>query len=283
MEIEPSAIREVFVEIPSVSWDDVGGLESIRGELARAVQWPLRYSAVFERYDVTPVRGILLHGPSGTGKTLLAKALANESGVNFISVKGPSLMSKYVGESERGIREVFRTARQAAPSILYFDEIESVVPVRGRDTGAGASFTERVVSQFLTEMSGIEELRGVVVLATTNRLDLVDPSIAEGGRFDLILELPLPDLAARRKIFDIHLRKKTLSSDVDLDHFAALSEGFTGADISFVCRRATMASLEACFMNEAQPDPEQASPTVTAGQLRNALEDLKSRACAKRN
>ncbi len=242
-EIEPSAIREVFVEVPDVTWADVGGLEDIKDELRDAVQWPLQHPDIFEKYDMTPTKGILLHGPSGTGKTLLAKALARESGVNFISVKGPELMSKYVGESERAIREVFRTAKQASPSILYFDEIESLVPVRGRDSGAGASFTERVISQFLAEMNGIEELRGVIVLATTNRIDLVDPSLLAGGRFDLVMELPMPDEEARRRIFAIHLLKKPVSPDVNAEELARKCAGFSGGDIAFVCRKAAMLAL----------------------------------------
>ncbi|MDR2180845.1 MAG: CDC48 family AAA ATPase [Synergistaceae bacterium] len=243
MEIDPSAIREVFVEIPDVAWSDIGGLDDVKEELSNAVQWPLIYPELFERYAVQPLKGIMLHGPSGTGKTLLAKALAKESGVNFISVKGPSLMSKYVGESERAIREVFKTARQAAPSILYFDEIESLVPARGRDSGGGSSFTERVIGQFLSEMSGIEELSGVVILATTNRIDLVDPALLVSGRFDLVLELPLPDRAAREAIFAIELRKKPLSEDVDREALASATEGYSGGDIAFVCRKATLLAM----------------------------------------
>ena len=249
MEIDPSAIREVFVEIPDVSWEDIGGLEDVKEELIQAVSWPLRHAEVFERYSVQPTRGIMLHGPSGTGKTLLAKALAKESGVNFISVKGPSLMSRYVGESERAIREVFRTARQAAPSILYFDEIESLIPIRGREAG-GSAFTERVIGQFMSEMSGIEDLQGVVVLATTNRLDLVDPALLVAGRFDLVLELPLPDAAARESIFRIELRQKPLAPDVDVKNLAALTEGASGADIAFVCRKATTEALKAHLKRE---------------------------------
>ena len=249
MEIDPSAIREVFVEIPDVSWEDIGGLEDVKEELIQAVSWPLRHAEVFERYSVQPTRGIMLHGPSGTGKTLLAKALARESGVNFISVKGPSLMSRYVGESERAIREVFRTARQAAPSILYFDEIESLIPIRGREAG-GSAFTERVIGQFMSEMSGIEDLQGVVVLATTNRLDLVDPALLVAGRFDLVLELPLPDAAARESIFRIELRQKPLAPDVDVKNLAALTEGASGADIAFVCRKATTEALKAHLKRE---------------------------------
>ena len=249
MEIDPSAIREVFVEIPDVSWEDIGGLEDVKEELIQAVSWPLRHAEVFERYSVQPTRGIMLHGPSGTGKTLLAKALAKESGVNFISVKGPSLMSRYVGESERAIREVFRTARQAAPSILYFDEIESLIPIRGREAG-GSAFTERVIGQFMSEMSGIEDLQGVVVLATTNRLDLVDPALLVAGRFDLVLELPLPDAAARESIFRIELRRKPLDPGVDVKNLAALTEGASGADIAFVCRKATTEALKAHLKRE---------------------------------
>ncbi len=252
MEIDPSAIREVFVEIPDVSWDDIGGLEDVKEKLLNAVQWPLQHSELFERYNLQPTRGIMLHGPSGTGKTLLAKALAKESGVNFISVKGPSLMSRYVGESERAIREVFRTARQAAPSILYFDEIESLVPVRGRESGSGSSFTERVIGQFLSEMSGIEELQGVTVLATTNRLDLVDPALLAPGRFDLVLELPMPDTAARKRIFEIELRKKPLAPDVDLAKLAELTENLNGADIALICRKAAVAALKETFSSGSQ-------------------------------
>lgn len=242
-EVEPSAIREVFVEVPDVTWEDIGGLEEVKEQLKETVEWPLQYAEIFDSFNVHPPTGILIHGPSGSGKTLLARALANESGLNFIPVKGPSIMSKYVGESERAIREVFKTAKQAAPSILYFDEIESLVPVRGKDSGSGAAFTERVISQFLAEMSGVEELKGVVVLATTNRIDLIDPSLLSSGRFDLILKLDLPDEATRENIFNIHLRKKPLSSDVNIKTLSRLTDGRSGGDISFICRKASMLAL----------------------------------------
>ncbi len=274
MEIDPSAIREVFVEIPDVSWEDIGGLEDVKEELIQAVSWPLRHAEVFERYSVQPTRGIMLHGPSGTGKTLLAKALARESGVNFISVKGPSLMSRYVGESERAIREVFRTARQAAPSILYFDEIESLIPIRGREAG-GSAFTERVIGQFMSEMSGIEDLQGVVVLATTNRLDLVDPALLVAGRFDLVLELPLPDAAARESIFRIELRQKPLAPDVDVKNLAALTEGASGADIAFVCRKATTEALKAHLRGEGER--EEGSLCLERAHFDAALGELQKR------
>jgi transitional endoplasmic reticulum ATPase len=271
MEIDPSAIREVFVEIPEVAWEDIGGLDDVKEELFNAVQWPLRYPEVFERYAIQPPKGIMLHGPSGTGKTLLAKALAKESGVNFISVKGPALMSKYVGESERAIREVFRTAKQAAPSILYFDEFESLVPIRGRDFGGGSAFTERVIGQFLSEMSGIEELTGVVILATTNRLDLVDPALLVSGRFDLVLELPMPNQSVREAIFGIELRKKPLAPNVDVSELARLTEGQSGADVAFVCRKATMLALRRQFAENAP------QLVVERDHFHAALRELKNR------
>jgi transitional endoplasmic reticulum ATPase len=238
-EIEPSAIREVFVEIPDVKWSDVGGLENIKQELKEAVEWPLKYPDVFKRAGTTPSKGILMYGKPGTGKTLLAKAVANESGVNFIYIKGPQLISRYVGESERGIRETFRKAKQAAPTILFLDEIDSLVPRRG-SSSTDSHVTERVISQFLTEMDGIEELKGVMVLAATNRLDLIDPAILRSGRFDLSLELPLPDEKTREEIFKIHTKNKPLEKDVDLKKLAKEIEGRTGSDIEFVCRKASM-------------------------------------------
>lgn len=241
-EVEPSAIREVFVEVPDVRWQDVGGLEQIKEELKEAIEWPLRYAEIFKIANTNPPKGILLYGAPGTGKTLMAKAVANESGVNFISVKGPSLLSKYVGESERAIREVFKKAKQASPTILFFDEIESLVPVRGG--GAESSrVAERVISQFLTEMDGIEELKGVMVLAATNRIDLVDPALLRSGRFDLLLELPLPDEKTREDIFTIHTRNKPLADDVDLGRLARETEGRVGSDIEFICRKASMFAI----------------------------------------
>ncbi|MDP2968102.1 MAG: AAA family ATPase, partial [Deltaproteobacteria bacterium] len=192
--------------------------------------------------NTQPPKGILLHGAPGTGKTLLAKAVANESGVNFISVKGPSLISKYVGESERGIREVFKKAKQASPTILFFDEIDSLVPQRG-SSSTDAHVTERVISQFLTEMDGIEELKGVMVLAATNRLDLVDPALLRSGRFDLLLELSKPDEATRLEIFNIHTKNKPLAGDVDLKSLAKGTEGMVGSDIESICRKASMFAI----------------------------------------
>jgi transitional endoplasmic reticulum ATPase len=248
-EVEPSAIREVFVEVPDVKWGDVGGLESIKEELKEAVEWPLKYSEIFKKAGTNPPKGMLLYGIPGTGKTLLAKAVATESGVNFISVKGPSLISKYVGESEKAIREVFKTAKQASPTILFFDEIDSVVPRRG-SSSTDAHVTERVISQFLTEMDGIEELKGVIVLAATNRLDLIDPALLRSGRFDLLLELPKPDGGAREEIWKIHTRNKPLDKDVDLKEMTKESEGHVGADIEFVCRKASMLAIREYIENQ---------------------------------
>jgi len=238
-EIEPSAIREVFVEVPDVKWSDVGGLENIKQELKEAIEWPLKYPDVFREAGTNPPKGILLYGKPGTGKTLLAKAVANESGVNFISIKGPQLISRYVGESERGVRETFRKAKHAAPTILFLDEIDSLIPRRG-SSSTDAHVTERVISQFLTEMDGIEELKGVVVLAATNRLDLVDPAILRSGRFDLLFELPVPDEQTREEIFRIHTKNKPLDKDVDLKRLAKETESRVGSDIEFICRKASM-------------------------------------------
>jgi len=241
-EIEPSAIREVFVEVPDVKWSDVGGLENIKQELEEAIEWPLKYPDVFRKANTNPPKGILLYGKPGTGKTLIAKAVANESGVNFISIKGPQLISRYVGESERGVRETFRKAKHAAPTILFLDEIDSLVPRRG-SSSTDAHVTERVISQFLTEMDGIEELKGVVVLAATNRLDLVDPAILRSGRFDLLFELPVPDEKTREEIFRIHTKNKPLSKDVDFKKLVKETEGRVGSDIEFVCRKASMFAI----------------------------------------
>ncbi|MEW5767348.1 MAG: CDC48 family AAA ATPase [bacterium] len=241
-EVEPSAIREVFVEVPDVKWTEVGGLEDIKQELKEAVEWPLKYSGVFKKADTNPPKGILLYGAPGTGKTLLAKAVACESKVNFISVKGPALISKYIGESERAIRQIFKKAKQASPTILFFDEMDAVVPKRN-SAGTDAHVTERVISQFLTEMDGIEELKGVVVLAATNRLDLIDPALLRSGRFDLLLELPLPDEKTRKEIFRIHTKNKPLARDVDLKQLAKETEEMVGSDIEFICRKAAMLAI----------------------------------------
>lgn len=270
-EVEPSAIREFFVEVPDVRWGDVGGLDDIKKEMMESIEWPLKYHELFKKINAHPPKGILLYGAPGTGKTLLAKAAANECGVNFISVKGPSLISKYIGESERGIREVFKKAKQASPTILFFDEIDSLVPQRGAG-GADSQVTERIISQFLTEMDGIEELKGVVVLAATNRIDLIDPALLRSGRFDLHLELPLPDDAARHGILRIHTKNKPLDADVDLKVLAEKTEGKTGADIEFICRKASMLAVRE-FLSRR---PEEENPKVFQRHFEEALQLLQS-------
>lgn len=241
-EIEPSAIREVFVEIPEVRWQDIGGHEDIKLRLKEAIEWPLRYPQVFERVGLQPPKGVLLGGPSGCGKTLLAKALAHESEINFISVKGPELLSKYVGESERGVRDVFRKARQAAPCIIFFDEIDALLPSRSQHSSDG-HVGERVLGQFLVEMDGLEELKGVLVLGATNRIDLLDPALLRPGRFDEIVEIPTPDRNARRAIFDVHLRNKPVAKTIDLDQLIEQTEGWNGAEIASICHRAALSAL----------------------------------------
>ena len=212
--VEPSAIREVFVEVPDVGWDDVGGLQDVKQRLREAVEWPMKYGDLFRSFHLSPPKGLLLSGPPGCGKTLIAKALASETEVNFISVKGPELMSMYVGESERGVREVFHKARQALPCIVFFDELDAMASTRGGGGHQDAGVGGRVLSQLLTELDGIEELKGVLVLAATNRRDLLDPALLRPGRFDLQIELPLPDQTAREKIFQVHLRDRPLANDV---------------------------------------------------------------------
>ena len=241
-EVEPSAIREVFVEVPEVGWEDVGGLAQVKQQLIQAVEWPLRHPDLFKQACVQPPKGILLSGPPGCGKTLLAKALASESDVNFISVKGPEVLSKYVGESERAVREVFRKAKQAAPCIVFFDEIDSLVPLRGAGT-TDSHVTERVISQFLTELDGVEELGSVLVLGATNRLDMLDPALLRPGRFDVLVDIPLPDEEGRREIFAVCLRGKPVAKEVSIAELAGATSGFGGADIQGVCQRAALDAI----------------------------------------
>ena len=240
-EVEPSAIREVFTEIPDVTWEDVGGLEQAKQALREAVEWPLKHAALFRQAHTQPPKGILLYGPPGCGKTLLAKAVASQASANFISIKGPQLLSKWVGESEKGVREIFKKARQASPCIVFLDEIDAMAPARG--AGGDAHVSERVVSQLLTEMDGIEELRGVVVLAATNRQDIIDPALLRPGRFDLKLELGAPGDVDRAAIFAVHLRDRPLAADVNLDRLVALTPGATGAEVEHICRYAAIEAI----------------------------------------
>jgi transitional endoplasmic reticulum ATPase len=254
-EMEPSAMREVFVEVPDIKWDDIGGLSSIKQELQEAVEWPLKYSGIFTYADATPPKGILLYGPPGTGKTLMAKAAANESEANFISIKGPELLSKWVGESEKGVREIFRKARQAAPCIIFFDELDAIAPARGGDHG-DSHVTERVISQFLTEMDGLEILTNVVVIGATNRPDIIDPALLRPGRFDRILYVSPPDRDSRLQIIKIHTKKKPLAEDVNIERLADKTDGYTGADIASLSSAAVMLALREHV--DRYPLPEEA-------------------------
>src|SRR5919107_2122237 len=252
-EMEPSAMREVFVEVPDVKWEDIGGLEAIKQELREAVEWPLKYQGMFAYADATPPKGILLYGPPGTGKTLMAKATANESEANFISIKGPELLSKWVGESEKGVREIFRKARQAAPCIIFFDEIDAIAPARGGSFG-DSHVTERVISQFLTELDGLEILTNVVVIAATNRPDIIDPALLRPGRFDRLLYVPPPDRDSRLQIIRIHTTKKHLAQDVNLDSLADNTDGYTGADIASLLSTAVMLALREHISKYKEPN-----------------------------
>lgn len=239
--VRPSAMREVLVETPDVNWEDVGGLNDVKEKLVEAVEWPLKKPEVFKKMGIRPPRGILLYGPPGTGKTLLAKAVAKESEANFILVNGPSLLSKWVGESEKAVREIFRKARQTAPTILFFDEVDALVPKRS--SGSDAHVTERIVNQMLTEMDGLETLNDVVIIAATNRPDIVDPALLRQGRFDRVILTPVPDEEGRKKIFEIYLKDMPITEDLDVGKLVSKTKGYVGADIRGVCREAAMVAL----------------------------------------
>jgi len=239
--IEPSAMREVMIVTPNVGWNNVGGLDEIKRELMEAIEWPIKQPEAFVAMGIRPPKGIFLYGPPGCGKTLLAKAVAGESEANFISIKGPEILSKWVGESEKAMREIFRKARQAAPTVIFFDEIDAIAPRRGGEEGTRVS--ERLVNQLLTELDGLEELSQVVVIGATNRPDMVDPGLLRPGRFDKIILVNAPDLKARRKIFEIHTSKMPLDKDINLDELAKITEDYSGADIEAICREAAMTAL----------------------------------------
>jgi transitional endoplasmic reticulum ATPase len=276
-EVEPSAMREVLVEVPDLKWDDIGGLEDVKEELREAVEWPLKYQELFTQMDAKPPKGLLLYGPPGTGKTLLARAVANESEANFISIKGPELLSKWVGESEKAVREVFRRARQAAPCVVFLDEVDSIAPVRGSGIGDN-QVTERIVSQFLTELDGLVELRNVVIIAATNRPDIVDPALLRPGRFDRLLYVPPPGLEARKQIFKIHTRKTPMMPDVSLDDLAKMTDGYTGADIASVANTSVMLALREHIMKSKNPEEAKKnakSVKVSRRHFQEALEKIK--------
>ncbi|BBD72518.1 hypothetical protein HS1genome_0907 [Sulfodiicoccus acidiphilus] len=240
-EIVPSGLREIYIEVPEVKWSDIGGLEEAKQELREIVEYPLKFPDYYEKVGIEPPRGILLFGPPGTGKTMLAKAVATESGANFIAVRGPEILSKWVGESEKAIREIFRKARQYAPAVIFFDEIDAITPMRG--AGYDSGVTERVVNQLLAEMDGIEEMQHVAVIAATNRPDIVDPALLRPGRFEKMILVPPPDRDARTEILKVHTSKVPLANDVDLSDLGAKTEGYTGADIAALVREAGLVAL----------------------------------------
>lgn len=247
-EVEPSAMREVMIEVPDVIWDDVGGLDDAKQEIKEAVEWPLKFPERFQKMSIRPPRGILLYGPPGTGKTLMAKAVANESSANFISVRGPQLLSKWVGESEKAIREVFKKARQVSPAIIFLDELDAIAPIRGTEYGSKTS--ERVINQLLTELDGIEVLKNVVVIAATNRPEIIDPALIRSGRFDRLVFIGPPTRTGRIDIFNIHLKNLKnghLSDNVDIEELADLTENYVGSDIESLCREAVMLALRENF------------------------------------
>ncbi len=273
----PSAMREVYIETPDVEWSDIGGLDIIKKELQEAVEWPMKYPDLYTAIGYSMPKGILLYGPSGTGKTLLAKSVATESEANFISIRGPELLSKWVGESERGVREVFRRARQAAPCIIFFDEIDALAPLRG--LGGDSMVTERVVSQLLTELDGIQSLSGVVVLAATNRMDMVDPALLRAGRFDKLLYIPQPDKNARREILGIQTKGKRIGADLDLDKVAEMTDGFSGADITAIVNTAVSLVLQEYLATYPKPEDAKhhvAEATVTMKHFEDAIRKVKT-------
>ena len=273
-EVEPSATREVFVEVPNVRWEDVGGLAQVKQQLLEAVEWPLQYADLFTKACIRPPKGILLVGPPGCGKTMLAKAIATESQVNFISVKGPALISKYVGDSEKGVRDMFRKAKQAAPCIIFFDEIDAMVPARSAG-GSDAHVAERVLSQFLTELDGVEELKGVLLLGATNRMDMLDPAILRPGRFDEIVDIPLPDEESRRLIFEVHLRDKPLAPGISTSQLAADTDGFSGADIQGLCTRAALRAVRRAVVHRIAHPGDEAEVIVGPDDIDAALKEAR--------
>jgi transitional endoplasmic reticulum ATPase len=257
-DIEPSAAREVAVETGGTAWDDIGGLDNAKRTLIEAIEWPLRYPDLYAAMDLEATRGVLLSGPPGTGKTLLARALATACQANFITVKGPELLSRWVGESERGVRETFQRAKQVAPCVLFLDELDALAPARG---GMGDPVSDRVIGQLLTELDGIEGRRGVVVVGATNRAELIDPAVLRSGRFDLVLDLALPDQAARRAVFAVHTRRRPLAPNISLDALARRTSGFSGADIEATCRRAANLALADWLRARGAGGPVPAGPS----------------------
>ena len=266
-EVSPSAMREVLVELPKVSWDDVGGLNEPKNQVKESVEWPMNQPQKFERMGIQPPAGVLLYGPPGTGKTLMAKAVANETNANFISVRGPQLLSKWVGESEKAIRQTFRKGRQVAPTVIFFDELDSLAPGRGGETGSNVS--ERVVNQLLTELDGLEEMDEVMVIGATNRPDMIDPALIRSGRFDRLVMIGEPDVEGRERILEIHTEDTPLSPDVSLRELAEITDGYVGSDLESIAREAAIEALreddgaEEVEMRHFRQALDSVRPTIT--------------------
>ena len=290
-EVHPSALREVYVQSPNVKWTEIGGLESIKEELREAIEWPLKHSDLFTEADIVPPKGLLLYGPPGTGKTLIAKAVATNSDANFISIKGPELLSKWVGESEKGIREVFRKARQASPCVVFFDELDSVAPRRSSSGSGDSHVGDRLVSQLLTEMDGLQDLNGVVVIGATNRPDIIDEALLRPGRFDRILEIPLPDNDSIKEILRIHMVRKPIDKSVELNKLVELCKGLSGADIAALVNAAALSAIkehiltnrseqnterkELLYADESQPVSQKVPLNITMKHFEAALKKIK--------
>ncbi|MGE5685610.1 MAG: CDC48 family AAA ATPase [Nitrososphaerota archaeon] len=290
-EVQPSALREVYVQSPNVKWTEIGGLESIKEELREAIEWPLKHSDLFTEADIVPPKGLLLYGPPGTGKTLIAKAVATNSDANFISIKGPELLSKWVGESEKGIREVFRKARQASPCVVFFDELDSVAPRRSSSGSGDSHVGDRLVSQLLTEMDGLQDLNGVVVIGATNRPDIIDEALLRPGRFDRILEIPLPDNDSIKEILRIHMVRKPIDKSVELNKLVELCTGLSGADIAALVNAAALSAIkehiltnrseqnterkELLYADESQPVSQKVPLNITMKHFEAALKKIK--------
>ena len=263
-EVHPSAMREVLVQKPNIQWKDIGGLDNLKEELKEAIEWPLKHADLFIKAAIKPPKGILLYGPPGTGKTLLAKAVASTSESNFISIKGPELLSKWVGESEKGVREIFRKARQAAPCVIFFDEIDAIAPTRSGSDGGDSHVTERLVSQMLTEIDGLDDLKGVVIIGATNRPDIIDKALLRPGRFDRLLEIPIPDNYTRKQILQVHLKKKPLGADVNIDKLVELTDSFTGAEIESLVNAAAIAAVKEHVIIREQKEQNKNQKTDTS-------------------
>jgi transitional endoplasmic reticulum ATPase len=271
---EPSALREVLVEIPRVGWDDIGGLEEVKAKLKEVVEWPLKYPESFKRIGIKPPKGILLYGPPGCGKTLLAKAVANESEANFISVRGSDILSKWFGETEKRLGDIFRKAKEVSPSLIFFDEIDALAPMRGAAMGE-PRVVERIVNTILAEMDGLEEMYNVVVIGATNRPDILDPALLRPGRFEELVVIPMPDKKAREEIFKVHTKSMVLDKDVNLEELAMKTENYTGADIASICRKAGINALreklkaENVKMRHFLKALEEVSPSVPADVMKS--------------